>query len=307
MPIDMIMPQTLADSTSQSSSSKQTEIHPHTIHINNKPAATADAPLVSVSSSSSSSLLAVRPAWSLSPAQYECAVDELADDLLDYCEQLDYDTWIDNFEQREQQRQEKEKQSTERTRNKTQADTHKQSIDAEHKQQQQQQEREPLTASNSEHQQQLEQKEKETETETDADFFPVIHAVPLCPSTSDTEAAAQPDPYTSKDASRERPSSDQSQKTTENSTTESASESSLSAVLLSSSSSLRSIHSPASLRVLVEREKVKLGSTASTMHSVNSMSVPIPAPVVTVVKERTACNAQIHPNNLPYLYRHPAV
>ena len=82
------------------------------------------------------------------------------------------------------------------------------------------------------------------------------------------------------------------------------------ATLLHSSTAIRNIHSSHSLRALIssahDNGRIQQYCTA-TAAPVNSVSVAIPAPLVSVVATRETLHGKINPSQLPYLHRHPAV
>ena len=227
-----------------------------------------------------------KPKWALTEAEEDAALQEQADELLAFTEQLDFDQWEQQME----------------------AKAEEQRTTDDHPAQQLGLEQVPAEATPA--------SEVGAIASTAADALPPPFR-PLTqqqllqrPATSLRPTTARP---SSSPSRADRPSTSSAAEPTASTTPSVAA---LASSLLHSQPHLRAIHSAHSLRALISREGSKAASVSASgsgcveddfVSAVNSCSVAIPEPRIAVIKERTACNAKVDPSHLPYLHRHPAV
>ena len=209
-----------------------------------------------------------RPKWAMTAAEEEKEMETECDELVGFVEELDYQQWMDEMEERGTQRaaEEKENAETEEAQEKA------------------------ATEETLGYEPQL-----ETSGEWDEDL-----PRPPTGMRSSTQST-RPRPHTSINRpSTARPATSP-QSATDNTET-------LVATLLHSSTAIRNIHSSHSLRALISSaQHSRPQQHAITTAPANSVSVAIPAPLVSVVATRDTIHGKINPSQLPYLHRHPAV
>ena len=212
-----------------------------------------------------------RPKWAMTAAEEEKEMEAECEELVDFVEELNYDQWMREMEERGAKPAEEEKESE--NEQKGEKLLQKQDL--------------------------IETLGSEPRQEADSEWDDSLPRPPtgLRPATQ----SIQPRPLTSNSRPHTARPATSPQVTTDNTET-------FVATLLHSSTAIRNIHSSHSLRALISsahNSRPQHPNTATV--PVNSVSVAIAAPLVSVVATRDALHGKINPSLLPYLHRHPAV
>lgn len=210
-----------------------------------------------------------KPKWAMTAAEEEKEMEEECEELVGFVEELDFDVWMEEMEERGAKRVEEEKEGGDEGEEEAQERT------------------DALGTLRS---------DQRVEAVSEWDNNVPRPPTGIRPSTQQRLHTASSRSHTA------RPSTSPQQTTTD--TTET-----LVATLLHSSSAIRNIHSSHSLRALISSSHGNRGQQVcgSTSVPANSVSVAIPAPLVSVVATRDTIHGKINPSQLPYLHRHPAV
>jgi len=293
------------DSASHSSSSSSSSSH-----SNNN-----------VSNSTSTSrhrLGSLKPGWARTATEQSSHLDHEADELIDFASNLDYNSYINDVEVREAIRFVQERVDNLQTE--------------QEKEQEKEEKRRKEMEKAKEREERKEAEEWEEVWEPDEEGKLDENGQILMKKVKRRRfKVQQSNPFASSSSSSSSSSSFLSSSQSDSSSNLDPALSTLSRSVLESNDQVRHIHSNASVRSIMESEKEKelvltipggnkipgrgeswISGDGSTDEKSNSLDLSLNPPLITVTHEKATLpastpNKTVDPNNLPFLYRHPAV